>query len=77
MYRCYLCKELVTNQEYRDVKSKLGTFTEDEMTGVSRACEDDDCFDKEGYVVICMNCLVDAEIELSRRWKNDQGNTEI
>lgn len=64
MYRCYLCKEPVTKKEHRETKRIFGGFTEDEIAQTTRDLGEDDLFDEEGHVVICRNCVFDAELEV-------------
>ena len=64
MYRCYLCKALVMKREHRDIQGIFGKFNESDVTTPTRDLGDPDFFDEEGYVVICMKCMIDTDIEV-------------
>jgi len=64
MYRCFLCKDPVTEKEHRRVQKITDPVSLDELSPGQQALpEEDDCFDDNGYVVLCENCMKDAEIE--------------
>ena len=58
MYRCCYCNDPVGITEHRKVQGEYGVFREDDERAP------DECFDRQGSVVICGNCIKDVEIEI-------------
>ena len=63
MYRCFYCKDPVTKKEHQRVQAEIGSIVIDESDGFY----DDDLFDDEAFVVVCQNCIVEADIEALRQ----------
>ena len=64
MYRCYYCKDPVTEIEHQAIKREFGTIDVDYIRD-----DKDDLFDKDGNPVFCENCLKEAEID----WDQEYG----
>ena len=58
MYRCYYCKDPVTDREHQEIKREFGIVTVDYSE-----YDEDDLFDKDGNPVLCRNCLEETEID--------------
>lgn len=64
--RCYKCKKTVEQEEHEKVDGKFDEFTEMELEMVDQYLDlfhcqgDEDLFDKDGFVVICDECLKEA-----------------